>query len=125
MLLLSHRLQKALRLVAGFLVILAFWAAGEGLGRILPLPVPGSIAGMLLLTLALQLNVIPLALLEDIGALILAHMAVFFVPLGVGLIRYTDVLKEDWFPITVAVVGSTLAVLIVVGWIQQRLEPDD
>lgn len=121
----SQRLAKSLRLVAGFIVILAFWAAGEGLGRILPLPVPGSIAGMLMLTAALQLKLIPQTLVEDIGALILAHMSVFFVPLGVGLIRYTDVLKEDWFPITAAVIGSTLAVLLVVARIQERLEPDD
>lgn len=121
----SQRLAKSLRLVAGFIVILAFWAAGEGLGRILPLPVPGSIAGMLMLTAALQLKLIPPTLVEDIGALILAHMSVFFVPLGVGLIRYTDVLKEDWFPITAAVIGSTLAVLLVVARIQERLEPDD
>lgn len=80
---------------------------------------------MLMLTAALQLKLIPPTLVEDIGALILAHMSVFFVPLGVGLIRYTDVLKEDWFPITAAVIGSTLAVLLVVARIQERLEPDD
>lgn len=124
-LLLAHKLAKPLRLVAGFLVILAFWAAGEGLGRILPLPIPGSIAGMLLLTATLQLKLIPQTVVEDIGALILSHMALFFVPLGVGLIRYTDVLRDDWFPITAAVIVSTLAVLIVVAWIQQHLEPDD
>lgn len=121
----AQRLPKPIRLLAGLLVIFAFWAAGEGLGRIVPLPIPGSIVGMVLLAAALQLKLVPLAIVEEIGALVLEHMALFFVPLGVGLVRYTDVLKDEWLPITAGVIGSTLAVLIVVAWIQQRLEPGD
>src|SRR5690606_25301294 len=98
---------------------------GDFVARVLALPIPGSIIGMLLLTVALQFKLIPLAIVESIGALILKHMALFFVPLGVGLIRYADVLRQEWLPITVAVIASTLAVLIVVGYTQQRLEPGD
>lgn len=121
----GQRFLKSMRLLAGLLVIFGFWAAGEGLGSAIALPVPGSIVGMLLLTTALQLKLIPDTVVEGIGELLVAHMALFFVPLGVGLMRYTDVLRDEWFPITAAVIVSTLAVLYVVGWTQQKLEPGD
>ena len=121
----SEKLLSLVRLALGLLVIVGFWAAGELIARIVTLPIPGSIVGMLLLTVSLQLGLVPLKVVEGIGALIVRYMALFFLPLGVGLIRYADVLAKEWLAIAAAVVGSTLAVLIVVGYTQQRLEPGD
>ncbi|HEX8672384.1 MAG TPA: CidA/LrgA family protein, partial [Longimicrobium sp.] len=46
--------------VVGFAVLLGFWAAGEALVSVARLPMPGSVAGMLLLAGSLRLGWIPL-----------------------------------------------------------------
>jgi holin-like protein len=49
-------------------------------------------------------------------------MALLFVPPGVGLMLQYDLLRREWLPIVVASAASTLAVLLLVGRLQQRLE---
>jgi holin-like protein len=49
-------------------------------------------------------------------------MALFFVPAGVGVMVYGDLIAAEWLPITVATVLSTFVVMAVTGKIAQNLE---
>ena len=56
------------------------------------------------------------------GAIItalIANLGFFFVPPGVALILYLDLIKAQWFPIVTATVVSTLLVLVVTGQMHQ------
>ena len=47
-------------------------------------------------------------------------------PAGVGLIAHGARLKADWFPILLAIVGSTLLTMLLVGWLIARYaEPEE
>jgi holin-like protein len=118
------RAAAAGRLALGFAVLLAFLWIGDALARFARLPLPGSVAGMLLLAGALRIRWIPTALVEDAAHLLVRHMALLFVPAGVGVMAYGGLLRGEWLPIAAASAASTVAVLLVVGWLQQRQERD-
>jgi holin-like protein len=103
------------------LIILFFLYLGKGLQYISHLPVSGSIFGLLLLFLAMNIRMIPLNYVLPAGSILLNYITLFFVPVGVGLLQYSNLLSMHWLTIVVSSVVSTLAVLLSVGWIYQRL----
>lgn len=105
----------------GLLVLLAFFLAGEALASAARVPLPGSVAGMLLLAAALWLRWVPEPLVRPAADFLLRHMALLFVPPGVGLILHLGLLRREWLPIAAASAASVVAVLLCVGWVQQRL----
>lgn len=105
----------------GLLVLLAFFLAGEAVSSFARLPLPGSVAGMLLLAAALRLRWVPESLVRPAADFLLRHMALLFVPPGVGLILHLGLLRREWVPIAIASAVSVVAVLLCVGWLQQRL----
>jgi holin-like protein len=110
------------RYAASALILLAFLLVGTSIASFGRLPLPGSVVGMLLLAGVLHFRWMPAAWVEPAAELLLRHMALLFVPPGVGLMLQYDLLRRGWLPIVAASTASTLAVLLVVGWLQQRLE---
>ncbi len=109
-------------MVRGFALLLLFQLFGEALSRGFDLPIPGNVMGMGLLLLALMLNIVKLQWLEEAAELLLSHLALFFVPAGVGVMVYGDLIAAEWLPISVATVLSTFVVMAVTGKLAQRLE---
>jgi len=88
-------------------VILTCQLAGEALVRWLGLPLPGPVAGMILL-LASLLAVPPLhGRIAAVSHQLLKHMALFFVPAGVGLMTLTRELRDHGWLLAVVLVVST------------------
>lgn len=112
-------------IVRGFAILLAFQFAGELLSALGDLPLPGNVLGMGLLLLALLLGWVKLAWLEEAAELLLANLALFFVPAGVGVMVYTDLIAREWLPICVATLLSTFVVLAVTGVLAERLDGID
>ena len=48
-------------------------------------------------------------------------MAFFFVPPGVALMLYFDIIAAEWLPITVATLVSIFLVIVVTGRLHQFL----
>ncbi|MDT8441019.1 MAG: CidA/LrgA family protein [Desulfuromonadales bacterium] len=112
-------------IVRGFSILLAFQFLGELVSTLGDLPLPGNVLGMGLLLVALLLGWIRLAWLEEAAELLLANLALFFVPAGVGVMVYTDLIAREWLPISVATLLSTFVVLAVTGGLAQGLERTD
>jgi holin-like protein len=108
-------------LLAGLTWLLVFQCLGEALVRVLGLPVPGPVAGMLLLFVALRLRTqIP----ADIGAAssaLLQHLSVLFVPAGVGVMLHFDRITEEWLAIITAIVASTVLTIAVTAIVMRAL----
>lgn len=99
---------------------LAFWFLGEVISHFLISSIPGSIIGMLLLVLALEFKIIKPKDVNHVANFLLNNMAMFFIPAGVGLMLYVDILKDEWIPISIAITGSAMLVLAVVGWMNNK-----
>ncbi len=102
-----------------FFVIFGCLALGEFIVWTTGIKLPSSIIGMLLLTLFLKLGWVKLGWVERLSQLLIANLGFFFVPPGVALILYLDLIKAQWFPIVTATVVSTLLVLVVTGQMHQ------
>lgn len=102
-------------------IILLFLYVGKAITAISGVPIPGSIFGLLLLFVALNLRLINYHTLVPATNFLLGYMTLFFVPVGVGLLQYSDLLSQHWLAITISSVVSTLLVLIIVGWCYQRM----
>lgn len=71
----------------GIFVIFLFYALGIFLSRLTGEFLPGSILGMILLFLALLSGVVKNDGLKPVASVITRNMALFFVPVGVGVIE--------------------------------------
>jgi len=103
------------------LIILLFLGLGKGITALSGLPIPGSIIGLLLLFTALTLRVVNYQTLLPTANLLLRYMTLFFVPVGVGLLQYGDLLSQYWLAIGLSSVIGTFTVLLTTGWVYQRL----
>lgn len=102
-----------------FLIILAISFAGEVLHMVLPLPVPASIYGMVLLFVLLLTGALKVNQVKDAGKFLIEIMPVMFIPAGVGLISSWGVLRPILVPVSVITVVSLLTVMIASGTITQ------
>ncbi len=94
-------------------------ALGELVVYLTQVPLPSSIIGMLILTLLLKLGWVKLEWIRGLSDFLVSNIGLFFVPPGVALMLYFDLIKQEFFPILAATVLSTLIVLIVTGWTHQ------
>ena len=112
-------------MLKGFAFLLLFQFAGELIVSATGIPVPGNVAGMILLLLGLLTGLVKAEWVEDAADLLLSHLALFFVPAGVGVMVYFDLIAVQWLPICVAMIVSTFVVMAVTGWVEQKMERDE
>ena len=93
-------------------------ALGELIVFFTGIKLPSSIIGMLLLTLFLKLGWIKLHWVQGMSDFLVANLG-FFVPPGVALMLYFDVIASEFWPIVTASIISTLLVIVVTGWVHQ------
>ena len=74
---------------------------------------------MLLLTLFLKLGWIKLHWVQGMSDFLVAYLGFFFIPPGVALMLYFDIIAAEFWPIAIASLVSTLLVLVVTGWVHQ------
>jgi len=107
-------------MLQGLALIFLCQLAGETLVRLLGIPVPGPVAGMVILLLGLVVAGGPGKTLRRAGTGLLGYLPLFFVPAGVGLVTHGARLRTDGVPLLAAIVGSTLLTMVLVGWMIQR-----
>lgn len=100
-------------------VIMLVTLVGELLNIIIPLPVPASIYGLIIMLICLKLRVIKLEQVEGTGGFLLEIMPVLFVPASVGLIVAWRKLQEMMLPFLVITVVTTFLVMGATGWVAQ------
>jgi holin-like protein len=107
------------RLLIGIAWLWAFLGLGTALTQATHAPLPGSVAGMLLLWGALETKVIKLEWLERGAQSLLGMLGLLFVPAGVGLAQYTEA-GPIWLALIAVVALGALATLAVTGHVTQR-----
>ena len=110
------------RYLRAFAFIYLCLFAGNAISALLPLTIPGSIIGMLLLFALLSSQVLPAQWVKPGCHVLIRYMAMLFVPIGVGVMNYYDLLSQQFGPIVVSCVISTLVVMLVVGFCTQLMQ---
>lgn len=102
-----------------FFIILIISFIGEVLNIILPLPIPASIYGMVLLFLLLFVGILKLEDIKDAGKFLIEIMPIMFIPAGVGLMSSWGVLKPMLIPVSVITIISLVMVMAFGGRVTQ------
>ena len=84
--------------------------------KALPFSFPASVIGMILLFLCLLTGVLKIGHIQEKADFLLENMAFFFVPAGVSIINYFDVLKDTWLKLIIICVISTVITFAVTAW---------
>lgn len=108
-----------MKYVFQFLRILVFCLLGELLHRLLPLPVPASIYGMILLLLALKTGIVKLHQVKQTANFLTGLFPLLFIPGAVGIMELWNVLEKLWLPILIALIPVTILTFAVSGWATQ------
>lgn len=102
-----------------FLIILTISFAGEILKSLIPLPVPASIYGMVLMFFGLLCGFIRLDQVKEAGKFLVEIMPVMFIPAGVGLMSSYDMLRPILLPVSIITVLTIVTVMAATGHVSQ------
>jgi holin-like protein len=108
-------LTLAWHYLRAFIIIYLSLFVGNWLAGFLPIVIPGSIIGMLILFLLLTLRIITVDWIKPGCLLLIRYMALLFVPIGVGIMNYYGPLSQQLGPVVISCVVSTLLTMFVVG----------
>jgi len=108
-------------MLAALTLLLIFQLAGEAIALYFVLPVPGPVIGMGLLFAALALRGGASLDLRNTAQNLLQHLSLLFVPAGVGVMLHVQRMADEWLPIVVALVVSTLLTIVVTALVLRLL----
>lgn len=100
-------------MIAALTILLACQLAGEVFVRLIALPVPGPVMGLVFLLIGMAVRgTIPKDLRETANGL-LSHLSLLFVPAGVGVILHFERIGSEWLALLAALLLSTWATIAV------------
>lgn len=99
-----------MKYIKQFGIILTISFVGEACNYLIPLPIPASIYGLVILFAGLFFEIIKLESVKETGKFLIEIMPLMFIPAAVGLLESWGVLK----PICIPVIGITLVTTIIV-----------
>ncbi len=103
------------------LIIISVSLLGELLHRLLPLPVPASIYGIVGMFILLYTGLLKVDQIRETSSFLIEIMPVMFIPAAVGLISSWDVLKAHWLSYVTVTLVSTVLVMAVSGLVTQAV----
>lgn len=104
-----------------FFIIMLISFLGEVLKWLIPLPVPASIYGLVLMLAALCTGIITVEKVEETSTFLIEIMPVMFIPASVGLLESWGELQNIIFPVGAIIIISTVVVMVVTGKITQGI----
>ena len=103
------------------LIIFSFSLVGEILRLLIPIPIPASIYGLVLLLAALLLGLVQLDDVKEVGLFLTGIFPLLFVPAAAGVMELWAEMGSMLLPIVIAIVPVTVLVLVTSGHTTQAL----
>lgn len=97
-----------MKIIKQFGIIFSLCWIATVIEGLLPIAFPASVIAMLLLLLCLMTGVLKIDHIREKSDFLLANMAFFFIPAGVNVINYLDILKANWLPLLLICVITTV-----------------
>lgn len=97
-----------MKIIKQFGIIFSLCWLATVIEGLLPIAFPASVIAMLLLLVCLLAGVLKIDYIREKSDFLLANMAFFFIPAGVNVINYLDILKENWLPLLLICVITTV-----------------
>lgn len=104
-----------------FMIILLISFLGEVLKMFIPLPIPASVYGLVLMLACLMTGILKTNQVKDAAFFLIEIMPVMFIPAAAGLIDSWSVLRPLIIPIMIITVVITVLVMVVTGTVAQMI----
>ena len=105
--------------LAQICVIFGICLASEGISSVLPFTFPSSVLSMLVLLLLMVCKVLKPKQLQESAGFFLDHMAMFFIPVCVSVLKYVDVLLANFWTVVLISLLTAPLVFFVTGHVVQ------
>lgn len=110
-----------MKYLSQFCIILGFTLVGEALQRLIPLPIPASVYGLVLLFLALQFKIVKVSQVKETGAFLSSLLPLLFVAPTVGIVEHWEMIRPNLIPIGLLILASTVLTFGISGRLTQSL----
>lgn len=100
-------------------IILAVSLIAELMEYLIPLPVAGSVYGLVLMLIGLITHIIPLQKVEGVADFLVENMSVVFIPPTVGIMASIEQLRQILIPLIVISLVSTVFIMGITGRVTQ------
>ena len=108
-----------MKIIIQIAIIFSICWVSQIVEALLPIAFPASVIGMLLLLLLLMTRVLKVDHIREKSDFLLSNMAFFFIPAGVSIINYFDVLASSILPLLAVCVISTVLTFAVTAYAVQ------
>ncbi|THB66065.1 MAG: CidA/LrgA family protein [Gammaproteobacteria bacterium] len=108
-------------MILGFITLILCQLAGDIVAGYFGIPVPGAVFGIVFVFIFLLIRGAVPKSLKKTSSSLLDYLALFYVPAGVGLMRYLDLLKKEWLIVLLALLLSSAITVAVTSVIMQKL----
>ena len=102
-----------------FGIILGVTCAGEVLKYFIPLSVPGSIYGLILMFVLLFTGILKVEHVKETGEFLIEIMPLMFIPAAVGLTESWDKISPIFWKLIIVTAVSTVLVMAISGRVTQ------
>jgi len=109
-----------MKYLSQFTIILGFTLMGEALQRLIPLPIPASVYGLVLLFAALCLGLVKPEQIKTVSGFLISIMPLLFVAPTVGIAESWDLISHQLLPIFLLLIASTFLTFGISGCLTQR-----
>ncbi|RBP27555.1 holin-like protein [Marinobacter pelagius] len=103
----------------GITLLLVYQLVGEVTVRLLGVPIPGPVLGMVMLFITLWIRGSTPESVETASTGLLSHLSLLFVPAGVGMMAHFSRIADEWLPITLALLLSTIITMVATALVMQ------
>ena len=110
-----------MKYIKQLLIILTVTALGEGCRMLIPVPIPGSVYGLLLMLLCLKTKVIKPEQVENVSAFLISVMPVMFIPSLAGLVENAETVRRMLLPLLLICIVTTLIVAAASGLATEQI----
>nr|WP_317283829.1 CidA/LrgA family protein [uncultured Sellimonas sp.] len=110
-----------MKILRQFMIILLISFVGEAMHELIPLPVPASVYGLILMVMVLKTGILKLDQVKEAAKLLIAIMPVMFIPAAVGLMTAWKDLRPILGSVAVITVLTTVIVMAVTGLVTQGI----
>lgn len=108
---------KWVKALAQVLFLSVIWFVADRGAKMLGLPISGGIFGLGILAALLLAGVIKPAWVEGGAELILANMLLYFIPLVVSVVQYSDLFETEGLKLMVAIAVGFLSVMVITAFV--------
>lgn len=102
-------------LFTGFAIILLIQFISTWLLATFAISFPPALLGMIILTILLLTNYIKIEWVEATCTVLIEKMGMLFVPAGVGMLLYLDIIAKEWLPLFATIFITSIVIMVATG----------